>query len=192
MRSYLLVATQFTVAFSSISLRAETPSLEKVEKAVEHLSEDLAQHLLALKEYGQIPPDIEVPDLDRSRLGESTTEGDRLAALEKQVNACTSAISLLPIIHSFLSVDLPGESRPEQESRLLLSIDIQADGTVYLQAGKLAPDSLIQRLRTMTDDLTEISLVISVHPKAEYRHLASILEVAHENGIMKVRLRSRP
>jgi biopolymer transport protein ExbD len=66
---------------------------------------------------------------------------------------------------------------------------IQADGTIYLQKTKIPTvDDLIQKLRSMTDDLESSSLIISAHPDTKYSHLATILKTVRENGIGKVAL----
>jgi biopolymer transport protein ExbD len=88
---------------------------------------------------------------------------------------------------SFGPVTLPEKSKPKQKPPAIRNIYIQADGTIYLQKTELPTvDSLIQELKSMTDDLASISLIISAHPDTKYSHLASLLKAVRENGIGKV------
>jgi biopolymer transport protein ExbD len=182
--TYVILSTVFCLTTSS---EADSYALENLEKALSRLGENFAGHFQALRESGQIPSDIKIPDFIRPGLKKSATDEDRLEALDKQVNVFIDAMHLLPITQSFGPVTLPEKSKPKQKPPVIRNIYIQADGTIYLQKTKLPTvDSLIQKLRSMTDDLASISLIISAHPDTKYSHLASLLKTIRENGIGKV------
>lgn len=189
MRLFFTFVVLCTVLCFTISSEADTHALENLEKALTRLGKNFAGHFQALKEFGQIPGDIKIPDFHRPGLKESATDEDRLEALDKQVKVFIEAMYLLPITKSFGPVTLPEKSKPKQKPPVIRNIYIQADGTIYLQKTKLLTvDSLIQKLGSMTDDFASISLIISAHPDTKYSHLASILKTVREKGIGKVAL----
>lgn len=189
MRLFIAFVVLSTVLCFTISSEADAYALENLEKAVTRLGENFAGHFQALKESGQIPSDIKIPDFHRPGLEASATDEDRLEALDKQVNEFIEAMHLLPITNSFGPVTLPEKSKPKQKPPVILNIYIQADGTIYLQKTKLLTvDSLVQKLGSMTDDLASISLIISAHPDTKYSHLASLLKTVRKKGIGKVAL----
>ncbi|MEJ2662027.1 MAG: hypothetical protein P8Z73_15060, partial [Desulfobacteraceae bacterium] len=111
-----------TVLGSTISSEADSFALENLEKAVTRLGENFAGHFQALKESGQIPSDITIPDFHRPGLKKSATDEDRLEALDKQVNVFVEAMHLLPITKSIGPVTLPEKSKPKQKPPVIRNI----------------------------------------------------------------------
>jgi len=93
-------------------------------------------------------------------------------------------------VHRGLPVVLPVSSSAVAEKRSLLSITIQADGTIYLNKEAVELETLAATLKEQSLDQQEAGVMLFADKGLAYQRLFKVLDQIREAGISNISLQA--
>lgn len=93
-------------------------------------------------------------------------------------------------VHHGLPIDLPISSSAEIDKKLVLSITVKADGSVYLDKNLVDLSDLTQRLKTKAEGHKEPGVLLFADRDLSYQKLFQVLDKIKMAGLEKISLQA--
>ena len=93
-------------------------------------------------------------------------------------------------VHRGLPVNLPTSRTAEIDKRLVLSVTLKADGSMYIDKQEVGSDNLTQRLRDLIKDAENPGVLLFADRQINYQTLFQVLDQIRQAGISRISLQA--
>ena len=93
-------------------------------------------------------------------------------------------------VHRGLPVELPLSTTAEIDKKLILSVTIKADETIYVDKERVALKDLTQVLRSKAGDTREPGVLIFADRALQYQMIYNVLDKIRQAGLSRISLQA--
>ena len=93
-------------------------------------------------------------------------------------------------VHRGLPVELPTSSTAEIDKKLVLSVTVKADGSIYVDEEPVALTELTRVLLTKTDDTSEPGVLVFADRALPYQMIYNVLDKIRQAGLSRISLQA--
>lgn len=93
-------------------------------------------------------------------------------------------------VHRGLPVNLPVSQTAEIDKKLIISVTLKADGTVYLDKQPVEPADLVQRLKTVVGGAPDPGVLLFADRSISYQSLFRVLDQIRQAGVSRISLQA--
>jgi len=93
-------------------------------------------------------------------------------------------------VHRGLPVELPFSATAEIDKKLILSITMKADQTIYVDKERVDLADLTQVLRSKTDQTRESGVLIFADRALQYQMIYNVLDKIRQAGLSRISLQA--
>ena len=93
-------------------------------------------------------------------------------------------------VHRGLPVDLPISTTAEIDKKLILSVTLKADQTIYVDEEQVALADLTQVLQSKAGDTREPGVLVFADRKLPYQIIYSVLDKIRQAGLSRISLQA--
>lgn len=95
-------------------------------------------------------------------------------------------------VHKGMAVELPVSSQAQPDQKLLLSVTLQPDGSVFVDKAPVAVDDLTATLRNASQPSRESGVLLFADRAVSYQTLFNVLDRIRQAGIEQISLQAEP
>ncbi|MFH2066298.1 MAG: biopolymer transporter ExbD [Pseudomonadota bacterium] len=93
-------------------------------------------------------------------------------------------------VHRGLSINLPSSSAAEIEKKLVLSVTVTADGSVWIDKTRIPLENLAQQLRKQAKGHIDPGVLLFADRSLSYQKLFQVLDRIQQAGFEKISLQA--
>ncbi len=93
-------------------------------------------------------------------------------------------------VHRGLPVNLPTSRTAEIDKRLVLSVTLKADGSMYIDKQEVGSDNLTDRLEYLIKDSDNPGVLLFADRQINYQTLFQVLDKIRQAGISRISLQA--
>ena len=93
-------------------------------------------------------------------------------------------------VHRGLPVNLPTSRSAEIDKKLIVSVTLKADGTLYVDKQPVDLDNLVDRLKATTKAAQEPGVLLFADRSISYQSLFQVLDYIRQAGISRISLQA--
>ena len=93
-------------------------------------------------------------------------------------------------VHRGLPVELPLSTTAEIDKKLILSVTVKADETIYVDKERVALKDLTQVLRSKAGDTREPGVLIFADRALQYQMIYNVLDKIRQAGLSRISLQA--
>jgi biopolymer transport protein ExbD len=93
-------------------------------------------------------------------------------------------------VHRGLPVNLPVSRTAEIDKRLIVSVTLKADGTIYVDKQPVELEDLIERLKAAIKAAQEPGVLLFADRTISYQNLFEVLDLIRQAGISRISLQA--
>jgi len=93
-------------------------------------------------------------------------------------------------VHRGLPVELPLSTTAESDKKLILSVSVEADETVYVDKERVALENLTQVLQSKAGHIREPGVLIFADRSLRYQMIYKVLDKIRQAGLSRISLQA--
>ena len=93
-------------------------------------------------------------------------------------------------VHRGLPVELPLSATAEIDKKLILSVTVKADETIYVDKAQVALANLTQVLRSKADTTREPGVLVFADRALQYQMIYNVLDKIRQAGLSRISLQA--